>query len=162
LTYRLVVTFARLRKPAVGLVLTALLAAALTAAASDADPTAARLKLDGAPFQPELALTSGSRGRGLMGRRKAPKDGMLFVFHDDTTGSFWMKNTLVPLTIVFFDRRGGHVRRLSMTPCRRDPCRTYGPGSSYRFALELPATDRRLAKRLGPWWELRRLSRIAS
>ena len=162
LTYRLVVSFARLRKPAVGLVLIALLAAALTAAASEADPTATRLKLDGVPFLPELALTSGSRGRGLMGRRKAPKDGMLFVFHDDTTGSFWMKNTLVPLTIVFFDRQGRHVRRLSMTPCRRDPCRTYGPGRSYRFALELPATDRRPAKRLGPLWELRRLSRIAS
>lgn len=162
MTYRLAVNFARLRKPAVGLVVTALLAGALTAAASEADPTAPRLKLDGAPFHPELALTSASRGRGLMSRRKAPKDGMLFVFHDDTTAAFWMKNTLVPLTIVFFDRRGRHVRRLSMTPCRRVPCRTYGPGRTYRFALELPASDRRPAERLGPLTELRRLSRIAS
>jgi uncharacterized membrane protein (UPF0127 family) len=86
---------------------------------------------------------------------------MLFVFRDDTTASFWMKNTLVPLTNVFFDARGRQVRRLSMTPCRWDPCRTYGPGRAYRFALELPASDRRPAKRLGPLRELRRLSRIA-
>ena len=162
LTYRLVVNFARMRKRAVALVLTALLVGALTASGSEADPTVARLKLDGVPLHPELALTYASRGRGLMGRRKAPKDGMLFVFRDNTTASFWMKNTLVPLTIVFFDARGRQVLRLSMTPCRRDPCRTYDPGRAYRFALELPASDRRPAKRLGPLWELRRLSHIAS
>jgi len=148
-------------KPLVGFLVLTVLALALAVAASEGRPTATRLTLDGVPFHPELALTDGSRGRGLMGRRKAPKDGMLFVFHDDTTGSFWMKNTLVPLTIVFFDARGKQVRRLSMTPCRRDPCRIYDPGRAYRFALELPASDRRPAKRLGPPRELRRLSRIA-
>ena len=48
-----------------------------------------------------------------------------------------MKNTLVPLTIVFFDRAGKRVRKLSMTPCRKDPCAIYDPGRRYRFALEL-------------------------
>ena len=86
---------------------------------------------------PELALTPAQQQRGLMFRRKAPADGMLFVFPEDTRGGFWMKNTLVPLTIVFFDRAGKRVRKLSMTPCRKDPCAIYDPGRRYRFALEL-------------------------
>jgi uncharacterized membrane protein (UPF0127 family) len=96
-----------------------------------------------------------------MNRRRAPADGMLFVFRRDTSGGFWMKNTLVPLTIVFFDAEGQRVRRLSMTPCRRDPCPIYEPRRRYRFALELPATDKRPALRLGPLAKLRQLIRSA-
>ena len=80
-----------------------------------------------------------------MNRTVAPTDGMLFVFPETTTGGFWMKNTLVPLTIVFFDASGSRVRKLSMTPCRKDPCTIYNPGRPYRFALELRATDTRRA-----------------
>ena len=50
-----------------------------------------------------------------------------------------MKNTLVPLRIVFFDSRGVRVRTLTMKPCRRDPCPVYEPRRWYRFALELAA-----------------------
>lgn len=139
----------------------ALVAAAALAAPSAPAPTES-LRLDGVPFRPELALTPAERGRGLMHRRRAPADGMLFVFPADTTGSFWMRNTLVPLRIVFFDGRGRRVRELRMTPCRREPCRLYSPGRSYRFALELPAEDRRQAVRLGPLRELRRLARLAT
>lgn len=87
---------------------------------------------------------------------------MLFVFPETTTGGFWMKNTLVPLTIVFFDSAGRRVRKLSMTPCREDPCRIYDPGRRYRFALELRAPDTRPAARLGPLAALVRLARAAS
>jgi len=134
---------------------------ALAAAASGTTSATARLKLDGVPFRPELALTSAQHSVGLMHRRQAPRDGMLFVFGQDTTGAFWMKNTLVPLTIVFFDRNGKRVRRLSMTPCRQEECPLYRPRRTYRFALELPVTDRRPALRLGPLAEIRRLSRLA-
>jgi uncharacterized membrane protein (UPF0127 family) len=123
--------------------------------------TRANLRLDAVPFRPELAVTSEQRSLGLMNRRRAPADGMLFVFRRDTSGGFWMKNTLVPLTIVFFDAEGKRVRRLSMTPCRRDPCPIYEPRRRYRFALELPANDRRPALRLGPLAKLRQLSRTA-
>jgi uncharacterized membrane protein (UPF0127 family) len=97
-----------------------------------------------------------------MNRRPAPADGMLFVFARPTSGGFWMKNTLVPLTIVFFNADGKRVRRLSMTPCRADPCPIYDPGRLYRFALELRAGDPRAARKLGPVRELRRLVRRAS
>jgi len=87
---------------------------------------------------------------------------MLFVFPEDTRGGFWMKNTLVPLTIVFFNADGKRVRKLSMTPCRQESCPIYNPGRRYRFALELRASDTRLAVKLGPLSELRRLSLVAS
>jgi uncharacterized membrane protein (UPF0127 family) len=141
--------------------LVAVVVGVAAASTSPATPTAANLTLDGVPFRPELALTSSKRATGLMNRRKAPPDGMLFVFSEDTTGAFWMKNTLVPLTIAFFDANGVRVRKLSMTPCREDPCPLYEPRRRYRFALELAATDTRPAKRIGPPWKLRRLSRSA-
>jgi uncharacterized membrane protein (UPF0127 family) len=135
---------------------------ASSASASGGGSTATtNLLLDRVPFRPELAISSEERSLGLMHRRRAPRDGMLFVFGSDTTGGFWMKNTLVPLTIVFFDRNGKRVRRLSMKPCRADPCPIYHPNRRYRFALELPATDKRAAILLGPLAKLTRLTRQA-
>ena len=158
MAYPLVVARARL------LVSTLALAGALVAAsgAGASERATAALRLDGVPFRPEVAKTSGQRSLGLMNRKQAPKDGMLFVFPETTTGGFWMKNTLVPLTIVFFDSSGKRVRKLSMTPCREDPCEIYEPGRPYRFALELRASDSRAASRLGPLAALRRLTRAAS
>lgn len=138
------------------------LVTALAGASSAGSSPATALRLDGVPFRPELALTPAQQQRGLMFRRKAPADGMLFVFAEDTRGGFWMKNTLVPLTIAFFDRAGKRVRKLSMTPCRKDPCAIYDPGRRYRFALELGASDERRAAKLGPLSELTRLTRAAS
>lgn len=144
------------------LALSAVVLGGAAAGGSAGTDATAKLRLDGATFRPELARTSDQRSRGLMNRRKAPADGMLFVFPSDTTGGFWMKNTLVPLAIVFFDRQGRQVRRLTMKPCRNDPCAIYKPERRYRFALELPAGDRRSAKRLGPLEALQRLSRSAT
>ena len=113
--------------------------AALSSAAATAE-----LKLDGVPFRPELALTSGQQQRGLMFRKKAPADGMLFVFSRATSGGFWMKNTLVPLTIVYYDTAGRRVRRMSMTPCRKDPCRIYDPDASTATRSSCPQPIRGL------------------
>ena len=130
-------------------------------AASGSDGATTVLRLDGVAFRPELADTSSERSRGLMHRKRAPRDGMLFVFPTQTTGGFWMKNTLVPLTIVFFDSSGKRVRRMSMVPCRKDPCPIYDPGRKYRFALELPAFDTRRGLTIGPRTALSRLTRAA-
>ena len=135
-----------------------LLAAASVAASAPASTSkTAVLTLDGSPIRPELALTDAQRSIGLMHRKKAPADGMLFVFPTTTSGGFWMRNTLVPLKIVFFDSVGRRVRAMRMTPCRVESCPIYTPGRSYRFALELPVTDTRPAKLLGPQARLRRL-----
>jgi len=88
----------------------------------------------------ELARTPGERQQGLMNRRSlAAKAGMVFVYPADHRGSFWMKNTLIPLDIAFYNARGKILRILTMQPCRRDPCRIYDPKVAYRAALEVNA-----------------------
>ncbi len=139
-----------------------LMIASLAVTAGAASSASATLRLDGVAFRPEVALTSSERQQGLMFRRKVPVDGMLFVFPTATSGGFWMKNTRVPLKIVFYDTRGRAVRTMTMTPCREDPCAVYDPGKQYRFALELRAKDPRAARRLGPLRELVRLTQAAS
>jgi uncharacterized membrane protein (UPF0127 family) len=90
--------------------------------------------------QVEIARTSAERQRGLMNRRTLPaKAGMVFVYPQAVSNGFWMKNTLIPLDIAFYDSRGRILRILTMQPCRRDPCRVYDPGVSYRAALEVNA-----------------------
>jgi uncharacterized protein len=75
---------------------------------------------------------------GLMHRRSLARNaGMLFVFPRPTRGGFWMKNTLIPLSIAFLDARGRILRIMVMKPCRADPCPTYDPGVVYRSALEV-------------------------
>lgn len=153
----------RIRVAVIGLAIALALAVvgALAVGRSNAGAASARLTLDGIPFKPELALSPSTRSRGLMNRIPAPKDGMLFVFPRPTSGGFWMKNTHVPLVISFFDAAGKRVVRLKMEPCHADPCEIYDPGRAYRFALEMPVSDRRAAKRLGPVSELRRLVRLS-
>jgi uncharacterized membrane protein (UPF0127 family) len=150
------------RVAAVAVVLAALAAGGTLHAAAQSGVATARLTLDGVAIRPELAVTPAQRSVGLMNRTQAPQDGMLFVFRYPTSGGFWMKNTLVPLTIVFFDAYGKRVRRLSMVPCKKDPCAVYDPGRAYRFALELRADDKRPALRLGPRAALARLVRRSS
>jgi uncharacterized membrane protein (UPF0127 family) len=66
-------------------------------------------------------------------------DGMLFVFDDDVSAGFWMKNTLIPLDIAFFTAAGDYVDGFVMEPCTADPCPSYQPDGAYRYALEMPA-----------------------
>jgi hypothetical protein len=86
----------------------------------------------------ELASTPAQLRQGLKGRRSLPRDaGMAFLFAGDTRGTFWMKDTLIPLSVAFWDRRGRIVRILDMAPCRRDPCAVYDPKLAFRGALEV-------------------------
>lgn len=55
-------------------------------------------------FSVELALTEGQRAQGLMYRKELPLDrGMLFVFTEDAIRGFWMKNTYIPLDIIYIN-----------------------------------------------------------
>jgi uncharacterized membrane protein (UPF0127 family) len=75
---------------------------------------------------------------GLMNRESLPEDaGMIFLFPEDRTGGFWMKNTLVPLSIAYVAAGGEILRILDMEPCRAEPCEIYYPGVAYRSALEV-------------------------
>ena len=86
----------------------------------------------------EVADDDEERQVGLMNRESLPADaGMLFVFQEDSSGGFWMKNTLIPLSIAFADADGEILRILDMEPCEADPCEIYDPGVFYRSALEV-------------------------
>lgn len=86
----------------------------------------------------EVADTANERELGLMNRFSLPEDaGMIFLFEDETSGGFWMKDTLIPLSIAFVDADWTIVRILDMDPCDADPCEIYDPGVPYRGALEV-------------------------
>ena len=86
----------------------------------------------------EVADTESERAHGLMGRTELADDaGMVFVFPQDSTSAFWMKDTLIPLSIAFYDDSGRIVNILDMEPCREDPCPVYDPKAVYRGALEV-------------------------
>ena len=86
----------------------------------------------------EVADSAEERQVGLMGRESLPDDaGMIFLFDEDTSGGFWMKDTLIPLSIAFADADGTIVSVLDMEPCEADPCEIYDPGVPYRSALEV-------------------------
>lgn len=63
-------------------------------------------------------------------------DGMLFFWRHDGD-AFWMKDTLIPLDIVWFNEDGTFKGRDSMVPCTADPCPTHQPDNlDFRYAIE--------------------------
>jgi uncharacterized membrane protein (UPF0127 family) len=91
-----------------------------------------------------VARTDATRDRGLMGVTDpalAGYAGMVFVFDTDATGTFWMKDTRIPLTVFFFNRRGLRVSADDMVPCPSDStqCPLYPATAPYRWAIEVPA-----------------------
>ncbi len=83
----------------------------------------------------ELARTAGERNRGLMGREELPDNrGMLYVFPQDTETAFWMKDTLIPLSIAFIAADGTILDVQEMEPLSEEKHR---PPAPYRYALEV-------------------------
>jgi uncharacterized membrane protein (UPF0127 family) len=84
-----------------------------------------------------LADDDDRRARGLMFVTDlGPADAMAFVYDAPRTGSFWMKNTLLPLSIAFFDADGRHLDEFDMDPCTDDPCDRYRTPNDFLIAVE--------------------------
>jgi hypothetical protein len=96
-------------------------------------------------FRAELADTPAERARGLMFREAlAPDAGMLFLFERPRRVSFWMKNTLISLDMLFIDTDGQIVHIAERTePETLDP---HGPDQPVRAVLEINGG---FAERLG-------------
>ena len=106
------------------------------------------VELNGHSYTIEIAADDASRAHGLMDRTEMAADhGMLFVFDDDAMRAFWMKNTKIPLDMLFFDadRRLVSVQH-DVPPCEADPCPAYSSGAPARYVLELNAGQ---ARKLG-------------
>jgi uncharacterized membrane protein (UPF0127 family) len=84
----------------------------------------------------ECAVTDSERAKGLMWRSVMNDgEGMLFVYDRDLQMSFWMKNTLIPLSIAFVSSRGEILEIRDMEPQDTRPVRSQ---RSCRYALEVP------------------------
>jgi uncharacterized membrane protein (UPF0127 family) len=101
------------------------------------------VELKGHRYMVEIAADDASRAHGLMDRTAMPSDrGMLFVFDDDAMRAFWMKNTKIPLDMLFFDgdRKLVSIQH-NVPPCVADPCAAYSSGAPARYVLELNAGE---------------------
>lgn len=110
----------------------------------------------------ELAVNPEERERGLMFREELePDQGMLFVFEEEDLYSFWMKNTLIPLDIIWLNSHLQivHIEK-NVPPCPREPCPGYLPRYPALYVLELKAgqaeaNDLKLYERISfvlpPW-----------
>jgi uncharacterized membrane protein (UPF0127 family) len=114
--------------------------------------TEGSVTLHGKRFSTEFAVDDASRELGLMNRTQLAADhSMLFVFVDDQPRAFWMKNTLIPLDILYFDKDRKLVSmQLNAQPCKADPCAIYPSDGNARYVLELKAgTAGKLGLKLG-------------
>lgn len=85
----------------------------------------------------DLAETDAEHRRGLQGVTDLPAgQGMAFVFPQSTTTTFWMKDTLIPLSIAFVGANGRVIAIRDMEPCRSDPCPSFGAGGPFVLAIE--------------------------
>lgn len=112
------------------------LAVPLPAACADALPTT-ELVIGGHSLTVEIAADMDARSRGLMFRKHLPADqGMLFVWPNADRWGMWMKNTLIPLDVAFFDDDYVIVNIETMEPQTTRPHRAE---RAVRYALEVNA-----------------------
>jgi uncharacterized membrane protein (UPF0127 family) len=100
---------------------------------------------DSGPARPTCMLeatTPAEHQRGLMTVTDPGldgHDGMIFVYPHDSTDSYWMRNTPMPLSIAFVDVGGRIVSTADMSPCgNRTDCPVYPAAGPYRYAIEVP------------------------
>ncbi len=119
--------------------LLALVCALVTSAAwSQGEPqnlAATTLKVGMHSIRAQLAITPQQRQIGLMHRREMPShEGMLFVFDEPSRQCFWMRNTLIPLTIAYLADDGTVVNLADMQPQSDE---SHCSAKPVRFALEM-------------------------
>ncbi|MBC8500389.1 MAG: DUF192 domain-containing protein [Nanoarchaeota archaeon] len=86
----------------------------------------------------EIADTYDKVMFGLMEREKLGEfEGMLFIFSDEEPRTFWMKNTLIPLDIIFINSDFEIVKIQHAVPCEEDPCELYPSEEPAKFVVEV-------------------------
>ena len=83
----------------------------------------------------EVARTPAERAKGLMGRKHlGQEEGMFFIFETEDYHAFWMKDTLIPLSIAFIDKSGRIVEIADMKPLSLD---SHSPPKPILYTLEM-------------------------
>src|SRR3989338_5590514 len=86
----------------------------------------------------EIADSPEERAAGLMFRESLGENfGMLFIFDDEKTRSFWMKNTLIPLDMVFISEDLEIIDIKYAVPCREYQCINYVSKEPAEYVLEV-------------------------
>ena len=90
-------------------------------------------------FSVEIAKSYNQRQQGLMFRENLPvNEAMLFLYPFKGDHRIWMKNTLIPLTVVWLDHTATILDVKQLEPCTADPCASFGVDSPSNYVLELP------------------------
>lgn len=90
----------------------------------------------------EIAKTTKEIKSGLMHRESLDSDkGMLFVYEEEKPHSFWMKNTLIPLDIIWLNKNKNivHINK-NTQPCYKDPCPSLYPNQNASYVIEINAS----------------------
>jgi uncharacterized membrane protein (UPF0127 family) len=107
-----------------------------------AEPAGPRVVFpDGFVVRVEVVADDELRIQGLMYRDQVrPGTGMLFFFPEDGEYPFWMKNTLIPLDMIWIDsaKRIAHIEH-DVPPCKIENCPSYPPHAIARYVLEVAA-----------------------
>jgi len=91
-------------------------------------------------FRLEVSDDKAGREVGLMYRESMQyNEGMLFVFDKVALHRFWMKNTLIPLDILWLDENKKIIDFQTAAPCYEDPCPILNPSGTSKYVIELPA-----------------------
>jgi uncharacterized membrane protein (UPF0127 family) len=96
------------------------------------------LHIAGVPYNFEIAKTTSQRQQGLMWRTKlGSREGMLFVYPRVGAHRIWMKNTLIPLSVVWLDKDGIVIAVKLLLPCEPDSCPSFGVSEPTKYIIEL-------------------------
>jgi uncharacterized protein len=89
-------------------------------------------------FNVEIADTPAKRETGLMFRESLPENqGMLFIFESSGEHDFWMKNTLIPLDMIWIDANLNVADIKTAEPCNESVCQLLAPEKDALYVLEI-------------------------
>ncbi len=96
-----------------------------------------KLEIAGNLFELEVADTPERRQRGLMYRQElTDRSGMIFIYAVPGDNRIWMKNTLIPLTVVWLDDKAQVIDIKKLEPCHQLNCPVYSVATPSKYIIE--------------------------